>query len=134
MIRVVFDTNVVISALLQPAGPPAKLFIMALGGALEFCVTGNVYAEYEDVLNRPKFRFGSQTVDATLHAVRQQGQWVRQTQTVYVCSDPTDNKFLECAVAANAGYLVTGNLKHFPPRWGETQVVTPRILLDLLPR
>jgi predicted nucleic acid-binding protein len=51
---------------------------------------------------------------------------------VRACSDPDDDIFLECARAARADYLATGNLKHFPVSWEETEVVTPRRLLDIL--
>jgi predicted nucleic acid-binding protein len=49
-----------------------------------------------------------------------------------VCADPDDDAFLECAQAAQADYLVTGNLKHFPSSWGSTRVVTARWLLDYM--
>ena len=47
-----------------------------------------------------------------------------------VCADPEDNIFLECAEAARAHYLVTGNQKHFPAKWADTQIVTARRFLD----
>jgi len=40
--------------------------------------------------------------------------------------------FLECAQAVRAEYLVTGNLKHFPPTWESTRIVAPRHLLDVV--
>ena len=43
---------------------------------------------------------------------------------------PDDDIFLECAQAAQAHYLVTGNLKHFLASWADTKVVTPRWFLD----
>src|ERR1035438_1282790 len=46
--------------------------------------------------------------------------------------DPDDDIFLECAQAAQANYLVTGNLKHFPTSWSGTRVVTARRLLDVI--
>jgi predicted nucleic acid-binding protein len=39
---------------------------------------------------------------------------------------------LECANAASADFLVTGNVKHFPPDWANVRVVTPRQFLDVL--
>jgi hypothetical protein len=57
---------------------------------------------------------------------------VRPTERVAACSDPDDDIFLECAQAARADYLVTGNLKHFPVSWAATRIVTPRWLLDSL--
>jgi predicted nucleic acid-binding protein len=45
MIRVVLDTNIIVFALLQPLGPSAQLFVLALDGSIQLCVTGEVYAE-----------------------------------------------------------------------------------------
>ena len=56
MIQVVLDTNIMVSALLQPLGPPAQVFTLAIGGSLQLCVSGKVYAEYEEVISRPRFR------------------------------------------------------------------------------
>jgi uncharacterized protein len=63
--------------------------------------------------------------------IRENSLWIRPTQTVQVCPDPDDNIFLECAQAAQADYLGTGNLKHFPATWPGTQIVTPRQFLDI---
>ena len=70
-------------------------------------------------------------IAATLQTVREKSFWVRPTETINACSDPHDDIFLECAHAASADYLVTGNLKHFPSSWASILVVTPRRFLDL---
>jgi putative PIN family toxin of toxin-antitoxin system len=132
MIRVVLDTNIVVSALLQPLGPPAQVFLRTLSGSLLLCVSGNVYAEYEEVINRPRLRRSADVIAATLRAIREKGIWVRPTEHVQACSDPDDDIFLECAQAASAHYLVTGNLRHFPVSWAGSRIVTPRWLLDNL--
>ena len=46
MIRVVIDTNIIVSAILQPLGPPAQIFLRAVSGSIQLCITGEVYAEY----------------------------------------------------------------------------------------
>lgn len=132
MIRVVLDTNIVVSALLQPLGPPAQVFVLAIGGAIQLCISGEIYAEYEEVLSRPRFQRPEEVVAGTLQAIRDKSLWVRPTEAICVCSDPDDDIFLECAQAARADYLVTGNLKHFPASWGGTRIVSPRDLLDLI--
>ncbi|MDQ6707235.1 MAG: putative toxin-antitoxin system toxin component, PIN family [Acidobacteriota bacterium] len=114
MIRVVLDTNVLVSALLQPLGVPARILLMALSGSTQLCVSGDVYAEYEKVIRRPRFRRSETVIAATLAEIRAKGTWVRPVETIRACSDPDDDVFLECAVAAQAEYLVTGNIKHFP--------------------
>ena|SRR5438445_3604637 len=132
MIRVVLDTNIIVSALLQPLGSPAQVFVLAIGGSIQLCVSGNVYAEYEEVISRPRFQRSEEIISGTLHIIREKGFWVRPTETIRGCSDPDDDIFLQCAQAAGADYLVTGNLRHFPTSWQGTRIVTARRLLDII--
>lgn len=133
MIRVVLDTNVVISALLQPQGLPAEVLLITLAGkAAQLCISGEVYAEYEEVIRRPRFKRGENEIANTLRAIRQAGIWVKPSQRLRGCSDPDDDVFLECAQAARAHYLVTGNLKHFPPKWADVLIVTPHQFLEAM--
>jgi putative PIN family toxin of toxin-antitoxin system len=56
MIRVVLDTNILISALLSPHGLPAQVFLVSiLDPDTQLCVSGDVFAEYEEVIRRPRF-------------------------------------------------------------------------------
>ncbi|MGA3093105.1 MAG: putative toxin-antitoxin system toxin component, PIN family [Terriglobales bacterium] len=133
MIRVVLDTNILVSALLQPQGLPARTFLMTLAGTTaQLCVSGDIYAEYEEVLRRPKFNRSEAVIESALRAIRQNGFWVKPTERVRACSDPDDDIFLECAQAARAHYVVTGNLKDFPAKWADAQIVTARQFLDAL--
>ena len=132
MIRVVLDTNIIVSALLQPLGPPAQVFVLAIGGSIQLCISGGVYAEYEEVISRPRFRRSDDIIAGALHTIREKGFWVRPTEVIRACSDPDDDIFLECAHAAQADYLVSGNLKHFPTSWSGTRIVTARRLLDVI--
>jgi putative PIN family toxin of toxin-antitoxin system len=132
MIRVVLDTNIIVSALLQPLGPPAQVFVLAIGGSIQLCISGSVYAEYEEVISRPRFRLSEDVITGTLHTIREKGFWVRPMEAIRACSDPDDDSFLEWAHAAQANYLVTGNLKHFPTSWSGTRIVTARRLLDVI--
>lgn len=132
MIRVVLDANVIVSALLQSVDPSAKLLLLTLNGSIQPCTTDSVYAEYEEVINRPRLHQSPEVIAGTLKAIREAGWWVRPQQPVKACSDPDDDIFLECAQAAQAEYLVTGNLKHFPATCVATRIVSPRWLADHL--
>jgi putative PIN family toxin of toxin-antitoxin system len=133
MIRVVIDTNILVSALIQPQGSPAQVLVAVLeGSSAQLCVSADVYAEYEEVIRRPRFKRSEREIADTLQAIREIGLWVRPSQKVRACPDPDDNLFLECARAAHAHYLVTGNLKHFPPQWAPTSIVTARQFLTAL--
>ena len=131
MIRIVLDTNILISALLSPQGLPAQVFLMILlEEDTQLCVSGDIYAEYEEVIHRPRFNRSDSEIEATLRTVREKGFWVKPTEKVHACSDPDDDIFLECAQIAAAHYLVTGNVKDFPDAWANTQIVTARQFLD----
>ena len=132
MIRVVVDTNIIVSALLQPLGPPAQVFFLAISGSIQLCISGNVYAEYEEVIRRPRFRRDESVITATLHTIREKALWVRPTESIRACADPDDDIFLECAQAARAAYLVTGNIKDFPASWLDTRIVTARAFLEIM--
>jgi uncharacterized protein len=132
MIRIVLDTNIIVSALLQPLGPPARVFVLALGGGFQLCVSAKIYADYEEVISRARLQRPQVIVASTLQTIREKGFWVRPAERVRVCTDPDDDIFLECAQAAQADYLVTGNIKHFPTSWVSTRIVTARWLLDSL--
>lgn len=128
--RVVLDTNVLVSALLKRHGNEALVLSATLAGKFELIVSPAVLAEYELVLPRPRFGFSPAEVRAALTALRHAGRLVRPTQTIEKCPDESDNRFLECAEAGRADYLVTGNTKHFPVRWGQTRVVRATALIQ----
>ena len=131
MIRVVLDTNILISALLSPQGPPMQVLLMViLQSDTQLCVSGDVYAEYEEVIRRPPLNRTESEIAATLRAVRENGLWVIPTEKVRACLEPDDDIFLECAQAAAAKFLVTGNVKDFPATWSGTKIVTARQFLE----
>jgi putative PIN family toxin of toxin-antitoxin system len=134
MIRVVLDTNILTSSLLNPAGPPAQVFLMNPCG-LRYAASvsaGTFMPKYEEVIRRPRCTRRDDEIGATLRTIREKGFWVRSSEKVHACSDPDDDIFLECAQAAAAHYLITGNTKDFPPAWAGTQIVTARQFLDAI--
>jgi uncharacterized protein len=132
MMRVVFDTNIVVSAMLSPSGTAADALRLALHRHVQLCASAVILEEYEEVLRRPKFRRPPQVVSAFLKAVRAVAELVEPAVTLTVSTDAADNRFLECAEAADAHYLVTGNTQHFPTTWGRTRVITARELIELV--
>ncbi len=133
MIRVVLDTNILVSALLQKQGLPAQTLLLTIAvPTTQLCITGDIYAEYEEVIRRPRFKRSEDEIKNTLRAIREKALWVKPTERVRACSDPDDDIFLECAQAARAHYLVTGNIKDFPAKWADTQIVTARQFVDAM--
>ena len=131
MTRIVLDTNILVSALINPDGAPAQILLLAISDPdIQLCVSGEIFAEYEEVLSRPLFRRTMAEVEELLRALRERALWVRPTETIRACSDPDDDIFLECAQAADAQYLVTGNARHFPSAWANARIVSARQFLD----
>lgn len=133
MIRVVIDTNVLVSALLSRQGPNAGVFDLVLAGKVQPCVSEEVLNEYRGVLGRPKFRgIGPSHVNALIDLLEMVSIKVRPTKTLRISSDEPDNRIYECAAAAGARYIVTGNRKHFDKPYGSVEIVNARELLGLL--
>ena len=132
MPRVVLDTNVVVSALLRPDGLQDQVLRLALAGKLQLCLSTDVFEEYARVLPRARFKLRPAEIRTALAKIRAASILVHPTETLAVSKDEPDNRFLECADAAEAEYLVTGNTKHFPKTHQRTAVVNARQLLALL--
>jgi putative PIN family toxin of toxin-antitoxin system len=132
--KVVIDSNVVVSAMLSPHAPPAQVVRLALQGDLAPCHDGRILAEYREVLSRPKFDFDAEDVRALLEGIEWVGETVFARPLSVELPDPDDRPFLEVAAAAKAGALVTGNARHYRPVQGrhDVRVLAPRALLDLL--
>ena len=132
MIRLVLDTNVLVSANIAEEGLEAVIVALALNKKVQLCVSIPVLEESERVLRYPKLRFIPKEVTTFLARLRIGGEFAIPTLSVSESSEEADNRFLECAEAASADYLVTGNKRHFPKRWRITVVVNARELLGLI--
>src|SRR5579863_5304749 len=98
--RVVLDTNVVVSALLVPLGTQAAVLLLCLRGEVAFYVSPPVLGEYEEVLRRPRFKLQPRQIDATLAVIRKVGRLIEPSQTLSISIHESDNRFLECVEAA----------------------------------
>ena len=130
MIKVVLDTNIVVSANLKAAGLEALVLSLAMSRNVQMYVSPPVLAEYEKVLRRKKFNFASERIEALLQLIGQCGILLTELPTVTESRHEADNRFLECAEGAGAEFLITGNTKDFPAKWKNTRIVTARQLLE----
>ena len=130
-LRLVIDTNVVVSAAIKPAGLQRTVFLIAISKPARAYVSHPILEEYSEVLDRPELRIRKGLRLQLLQLIKNHGHTVVPTRQLVVTTDPADNIFLECADAARADYLVTGNQKHFPKSWKKTKVVTPREFVSL---
>lgn len=131
-LRLVLDTNVVVSGALKPQGLQRTVLNFALTPpALLFC-SPIILAEYREVLGRPELRISLGEQRELLGLIESRSRSVQPSERLDVCLDPDDNVFLECAQASRADYLVTGNERHFPEFWRNTKVVNGRELLSII--
>lgn len=130
--KVVMDTNVMVSGLLAPFGPAGEVVRMVSAGLLSLCYDARILTEYAEVLLRPRFPFTRNLVEDLLAQVRAGGSIVVATPLRLRLPDPDDEMFLQVALSGVAECLITGNLKHYPhgKRQGVT-VVTPAEFLHL---
>ncbi|MBI3697893.1 MAG: putative toxin-antitoxin system toxin component, PIN family, partial [Acidobacteria bacterium] len=126
MIRVVFDTNVVVSAALKPQGLESKVLELVADQRVTLWVSPAILAEYQEVMLRPKLPLEPARAKKLLSQLRAAASVVQPAEMLSISSDEANNRFLECAEEAQADFLVTGNKRHFPKRWKGTQVVNSR--------
>jgi putative PIN family toxin of toxin-antitoxin system len=131
-LRLVIDTNVVVSAVLKPDGLQRTVLLLAMTRPARLYVSPPILAEYREVLSRPELRIRRGLRQQFFQLISKSSHQVRSARRLQVTSDPDDNMFLECADSARADYLVTGNLKHFPMYWKRTKIVSPREFITLL--
>ena len=130
--RLVIDTNVLVSAALNPNGLQQDVLRLALTKPAHWYASRTILAEYADVLSRPRLHIRSGLRLQMLQLVKNNAHIVRPARRISESIDLDDNKFLECADVARADHLITGNLKHFPPSWKMTRIVSPREFIDLM--
>jgi putative PIN family toxin of toxin-antitoxin system len=131
-LRLVIDTNVLVSAALKPTGLQRTVLLLALTKPARLYVSPPIQEEYSEVLARPDLKIAKGLRQQLLQLIKNHSHIVVRTQRLHVTSDPDDNIFLECADAARADYLVTGNQKHFPKFWKKTKVITPREFISVV--
>lgn len=135
--KVVFDTNIFVSALLVKNGKPAQ--ILKNADKYDFFLCVEIIEEIRRVLNYPrlqkKYRFENQIIDsflAKLIAASKMGK-LSEAKAIIVKEDPADDKFLILARQTNADYLVSGD-NHLLSRkvFGKTRIITAAVFLGLL--
>ncbi len=132
--KVVVDTNVLVSAFMNPHGAPRRILDLLLARAFVVLSDDRILDEYREVLLRPRFAFDPHHVGLLLDFVEYSGEYVFAERLNLVLPDASDLPFLEVAAAGNADALITGNAKHFQPTRGHHSVTisSPTDFLRLL--
>ncbi|HEX9254235.1 MAG TPA: putative toxin-antitoxin system toxin component, PIN family [Candidatus Angelobacter sp.] len=131
-LRLVIDTNVVVSAVLKPQGLQRTVFLLATAKPARWYVTDPIMEEYAAVLARPELKVRRSLRLQVVQLIKNHTYSVTPSRLPQLTTDPDDNIFLECADAARADYLVTGNQRHFPRFWKKTKIIHSREFLDIV--
>ncbi len=131
--RCVFDTNVLVSALLLPDSKPRHALELALREG-RILLSFATLAELNEILSRKRFRryVDEEDIRSFLAALTRESQWVDVDERIQACRDPKDDKFLELAVSGRGSHIVTGDsdLLALHPFQG-IQILPPHRFLEL---
>jgi uncharacterized protein len=131
MLKVIIDTNVFVSSLIQHNYPFLVVdYIFKERKSIELWISEQLQNEYSEVLNRIKFfRYEDYDLKSKilLANINDFGSKYLSSIKLNIIQDESDNKFLELAETCNADYLITGNTKHFPMKeYKNTKIVSPK--------
>jgi putative PIN family toxin of toxin-antitoxin system len=133
MMRVVLDTNVLVSALISPFGNEAQALDAVQKGRIIPCLSPSILMEYAEVLARPKFGFARDEIDGLIGLLKSKGLLFEPASAAGASPDSGDDHFIACALEARAELIVTGNKRHFPAEaCGRAKVVSARELVEIL--
>lgn len=125
--KIVIDTNVLVSGLINPKGVPANILNLILNGKIIVLYDNRILREYETVLSRKKFKFKKETIEPLIDFIKHEGSFIAAEPLKIKFKDEDDKMFLEVAKSGNAEYLITGNIVHF---LNEQFIVTPREFIE----
>lgn len=132
-LRVILDTNVLVSALLF-RGELSVLVPMWKNGAFTPIFTKETFAEFRSVLAYPKFKLAHDEIDCIIQEeVLPYFDVAAGAQQISgVCKDPQDDKFLSCAMAAHADLIVTGDQAFYElKKFKSVKIISPSVFIKL---
>ena len=134
MQKIVIDTNVIVSALIQRGYSYLIINEVFIEQKFQLCVSGELLTEYYEVLSRPKFsKFPDFFIRAEALLVEIASKATRYVPTIKldIIADVDDNMILELADECLADFVITGNTKDFTfPTYKQTKIVTPKEYWD----
>ena len=130
--KIVFDTNIYISAFVIPGGNAEKAYLYAIDGDFELCTSVAILTELARKLDE-KFGWEKQKIDQIVTSISNLATVFKTTPWIEVVSDDPDNRILECAIKADANFLVTGD-KHLLKlrNYGNFEIIKLSTFLTIL--
>ena len=125
--KIVLDTNVLVSGLIKPHSNPAKIVNLVTRREVNIFFDSRIFSEYENVLLREQFKFDPEKIAIFLDYLKRIGQFISPKPLSIKMIDPYDLPFYEVALSSNS-LLITENIKHFP---NNKQIIfTPKDFLE----
>jgi uncharacterized protein len=131
-LRLVIDTNVVVSAAVKPEGLQRTVVLLAMTKPALWYVSEPILSEYSAVLARPELKIRKGLRRQLFQLIKNKTRLVKPLPLAQITFDPADNMFIECADAARADYLVTGNQRHFPKFWKKTKIISSSEFMNVI--
>ena len=133
MIRVVLDTSVLVSAVITPTGPNARVFDLITAGKIRTYLTEEVLAEYYQVFAYERLQHLDRRRIARMRGLPEKvSVRVKSGGLLKISGHAEDSRIYECALASKADYIVTENAKHFKRPYKLTRIISARQLLKML--
>jgi len=138
MQKLIIDTNVLVSTLIQKSYPNFIFFNCVLENRFEICISDDLLEEYLEVINRPKFsKYPDFLIKAELVIFQIEGIATKffPKDRIEIIADSPDNRLLELAFEAKADFIITGNTNDFTmAEFGGTKIISPKEFWDLYGR
>jgi putative PIN family toxin of toxin-antitoxin system len=137
MLRVVLDTNVIVSGIISPHGPSRQILEAWHQQRFELLVSEALVLEISRVLRYPRlqkiYRLSEADIEVVLASLLNDAYLLEDLYEVQRSRDPDDNILLACALEGKAAYVVSGDSDLLEIKYYHgTQIVSPRQLLDIL--
>lgn len=132
--KIVLDTNILISALGWKGGNEYKILKKCFNKELELLFSSEILEEFIKVAKRPKFEFSLEEIDEFISSLLEISKFlVPDKKFDIIKDDPEDNKFLDAAVAGKANFIISGD-KHLLQlkEFRGIKILTPREFLDYI--
>ena len=128
--RIVLDTNVLVSGLINPEGTPAQIVNLLVNGRITVLYDSRILQEYTEVLRRKKFDFDEGLINPLIDYLRNEGEYVAAEPIggIKRFVDRDDQMFYEVATTGKARCIVTGNKEHYPK---DEVVKSPKEFIEL---
>lgn len=136
--KVVLDANVYVSAFINTHSTPKQIINLWRAEAIELLTSDPILSEINMVLRYPRIaerhKMSELELQEFLTLLREESRLVIPKERLQISSDDIDNRYLECAEAGGAEFLVTGDKKHLPPigQYQGVRIVSPATFLAIV--